>query len=56
MAQIYCYALVNQNNNLIITDSKLPIYWNRSVAKDKARDFKCDIVRIEMKDIKVLID
>lgn len=40
------YMLVNKNGNPITTDSKLPIFWLKKIAKKEAVKFKADIKKI----------
>lgn len=40
------YMLVNKNGNPITTDSKLPIFWLKNIAKKEAVKFKADIKKI----------
>lgn len=52
------YAIVNKNGNLVTTDYKLPIYWNKQVAIQE-RIKRCGesdrIKKIKIDDIKKLI-
>lgn len=50
-----CYVLVNKNGNMITTDSKLPLYWNRYVAKDESKKFKAEIRELNINDLKGLL-
>lgn len=51
----YYYALVNENGNLITTDSKLPIYWNKEVAIKAGINFKAySIKKINIADLKLI--
>jgi hypothetical protein len=37
----YCYAIINVKTDTLITeDGKLPIYWNKKVAKQRVKKFK----------------
>ncbi len=38
-----CYCLVDDRGEFITTDAKLPIYWNRAVATEKAERFNARI-------------
>ena len=40
------YMLVNKNGNPITTDSKLPIFWLKKIARKEAVKFKADIKKI----------
>lgn len=40
------YMLVNKNGNPITTDSKLPIFWLKKIAKKEAVKFNADIKKI----------
>jgi hypothetical protein len=53
----YFYAIVNKNNgNLLLADSKLPIYWNKKVAQDFAKYHKGFVVaRIPISDLNQII-
>lgn len=31
----YCYVIVDSKDRFIITDGKLPFYWNKKVAEEK---------------------
>ena len=42
MAKKNCFILVNKNGNMITTDHKLPIYWNKSVALNDKEKFGAD--------------
>ena len=59
MAKTYYYAIVNKNGNLVITDHKLPIYWNKNVVIRDRIELCGDsdkIVKIKIEDInKILI-
>lgn len=51
MAKVYYYVLVTENDNPIITDHKLPIYWNKKVVEEDAKLFKAKIKRIRIADL-----
>lgn len=41
----YCYAIVNEKTGaLLLEDCKLPIYWNKRVAKERCSLFAGFIV------------
>lgn len=40
------YMLVNKNGNPITTDSKLPIFWLKKIARKEAVKFNTDIKKI----------
>ena len=50
------YVLVNENGNMIITDLKLPFYWNKEVAQEAAGLFRANIKPIRIDELKVLIN
>lgn len=60
MKSKYCYIIVSQENgSMLLEDGKLPIYWNREVAKERLRRFvfryNYVIHKIELADIENLI-
>lgn len=55
MAKKNCFILVNKNGNMITTDHKLPIYWNKKVALTEKERFKAhDVISIDISSIKNL--
>lgn len=53
MAKTNYYILLNKNGNMITTDHKLPIYWNKSVAlKDKEKFGADKIISIRIDYLK----
>ena len=53
------YAIVNGNGNLITTDCKLPIYWNKEIAIMEKQKFLPDsgeIITLRIDDIKILLN
>lgn len=56
MAQTYFYILLNKNGNMIHTDEKLPIYWNKQVAIKQKELFNAyEIRKLSIADILELI-
>lgn len=56
MAQTYFYILLNKNGNMIHTDEKLPIYWNKQVAINQQKLFDAyEIRKLSISDILELI-
>jgi len=55
----YCYIIVDKENaKPLLEDSKLPIYWLKSVAKERVKDFisgKYVVHRLNMYDLETLI-
>jgi hypothetical protein len=53
----YCYAIVHKKKRkLLLEDHKLPIYWNRRVAKERVAGFPdYRIERIELSDLEIFI-
>lgn len=53
----YCYVIVNyENGNMLLEDGKLPIYWNKKVAKERCSNFKgCVVQKLKLIDIENLI-
>jgi len=42
----YCYVLADsENRSMLLEDGKLPIYWNKRVAKERCSNFKGYVVR-----------
>ncbi len=56
MAKKNHYVLLNKNGNMITTDHKLPIYWNKEVALKDKEIFGADkMVSIKMDGLKNLL-
>lgn len=53
----YCYVLVSKlNGNLLLEDSKLPIYWNKKIAQDRLASFpKHELKRIVLEELMLII-
>ena len=52
----YYYALVNKNGNLVTTDHKLPIYWNKEVAIKEGINFGVYSIRkINITELKTIL-
>lgn len=54
----YCYVIVNkENGNLLVESTKLPIFWNKTLAKERQLNFgdKFTVCRIELANIEKLI-
>jgi len=51
-----CFIIVNKNGNMITTDHKLPIYWNKSVAlKDKEKFGADKVISVRIDYLKNLL-
>lgn len=57
MSQQYAYILVyKRSGNLFIEDHKLPIYWDKKVARERLKNFtECKIKVVYMSQILELI-
>lgn len=57
MAQTYFYILLNKNGNMIHTDEKLPIYWNKQVAIKQQKLFNAyEIRKLSITELLKLIE
>lgn len=56
MAKVYYYILVTKNGNPVVTDYKLPIYWNKQVAITERIKLCSDSVQIKKIRISDLLD
>ncbi len=52
--QKYYYVLL-QKKKLIVINGQLPIFWNKKVAKDNQKLYRCDLVRISGVELGKLI-
>lgn len=53
----YCYVIVNaENGNMLLEDCKLPIYWNKKVAKERCSKFNGHIVhKLYLSDVEGMV-
>lgn len=54
----YCYVIANEENgNMLLEDGKLPIYWNKKVAKKRQFKFgnKWVVHKIELATIEKIV-
>lgn len=53
----YCYVLVNKKSGgMLLEDSKLPIYWNKKVAKNRCLLFESyEVCRILLDNIDQIV-
>lgn len=46
------YVLVSDKDNLILTDFKLPLYWNRNIANKDALIFDAKVKKLKLSELK----
>jgi len=54
----YCYVIANEENgSMLLEDCKLPIYWNKRIAKERQSVFgdKWIVLKIELEIIEKII-
>lgn len=53
----YCYVLANKDNGtMLLEDGKLPIYWNKKVAKERCLNFDGYVVhKLFLSDIEGMV-
>lgn len=49
----YFYMLVDKNENPIVTDSRVPIYWIRGIAEKNAIIHNCRVAKVEVYKIAI---
>jgi len=48
MKKIIAYALVTKRGNMGVIDGRLPIFWNKKLAKKEAELYKLEVKKITL--------
>lgn len=50
------YAIVGKNGNLIHESSRVPLFWTRAIAQERAEELNCKMVKLSLDKLNKFIN